>query len=284
MKNYIRPLLALGLLSACSAPDSDIGQLIDFPDQPELGLAAQTYLAPQRGSLRFGVGNDLAALSCDSATPAQQCAIPASKQVNWYVQANVGSTAADRTLVRNQVVGFISEMTSNGLTVNCADPDKWCFTEVAAGSGLTTLAIEANGAGSGVGGICSGAATTAEAYTCLFGATNGLTEDGGVVNPYLRRTITTLHVDVGDILARGTTAAEDSRGMRAATYNGMLKALGVGAQTFSPSRCSQRIVSAASGWFAANCLLSTAEICALNGFTELGDQTHFGNRQTQCGS
>lgn len=252
-------------------------------DSPELGTVGETFLAPQRGgALRFGTQQPLAALSCDSGVPSQACVIPASKHVNWYVQSNVGSTDTDRTLVRQQVVNFINEMTSNGLVVNCADPDKWCFTEVMFGSGPTTLAIEANGVGTG--SLCGGALNSAEGYTCMFTSPNDLTEDGGVVNQYKRYTIATLHVDVGDVLARGATAAEDSRGMRNAVYNGMLKTMGIGAQTQFTSRCSQRITTGSQSWFLGNCTLSSTEICALNGFTELNDQTHFGNRSTQCGA
>lgn len=264
MKNSI---LALILLSACGAPE-DI----------DLGESQQTYLAPQRGpGTEFGYQDTDAALNCLLSQPGQTCIIPATKQIRWWVEANTGSTSADRAAVRNRVTQFIAELPGLGLAIDCTDSSKYCFSEASSlNDPLLTLLVSANGAGTG--SLCPGNAANAEAYVCVKGDKTALTEDNGVVGNYVRRAIATVHIDLGDINAHGTDATQDARGVHYAVYNGMLKAMGIGGLDANNARCSSRTAN-----FTSTCFVTNSEICELNGFTEFNDTTHYGNRQQNCG-
>jgi hypothetical protein len=243
---------------------------------PDLAQLQQGYQAVS--NVRFGTRTSSAGLECVGTDSTHVCAIPARKALRFFMQAD-GATSAQVQLVRSKINTWSNAAIAAGLLTQGID--SWSISEASSNDNTVThvFVVHAETANQ----ACNGAGTGSnniENYACLAGATINIAEDPGVVANYVVRVKATVHVDLADILAKGTTATQDDNIHRHAVFNVILKTLGLGSHEFSNALCSSRPINSLT--LNSACIMQTNQMCGLNSFTELNDTTSFGYTNQIC--
>jgi hypothetical protein len=243
----------------------------------ELAQLQQGFQVAPFGNGGFGTSTSSAGLACTFNDPAQICAIPGKKSLRFFMQAD-GADATAVQLVRSKINAWSNTAAAAGLLTQSPN---WSISESSSNDNSVTHVFVVHAETTNQ--ACNGSGTASnniENYACLTGSTINITEDQGVVGSFVVRLKTTVHVDLADILAKGTTAAQDDNLHRHAVFNATLKGLGVGSAEFSNALCSSRVINNLT--LNSACIMQPHEMCILNSFIELNDTTHFGYTNQIC--
>jgi hypothetical protein len=227
----------------------------------------------------FGTRDTIDGLACRQGEPNQTCVIPLKKSLRYLMQSD-GADANEVGTVRAQIESWTNAAKAAGLVTQ--GTDSWSISEAFSDGNSVTHVVIVHADTSNQ--ACNGAGTSSdniENYACLAGTFIDIEEDSGVDGDYVVRGKTTVHVDLADILAKGSSTNRDIRILRHAVFNAILKGLGRGGGVDGGNAlCSSRVLNRLT--VDTSCIMQPHEMCILNSFTELLDTENFGYTNQIC--
>lgn len=249
-------LLLVAVLAGCAGTDERIGET-------ELVQFEQAYNAPVSPNFQYGTKTGSTRQRCDRSSTSQVCSIPDSRTQSYCVDFPLGVD------IENDIIADVAAIGS---------ATGWTFTKVAdCGSAKIQFSLSATGS--------SGTASNdvKDYATSVFSGITSLTEnevagEATVFGNYQKHSSCNARIDKDDILAKGTSAAQDRNGWRHATMHAFLACLGIGGRTINANIASRNSFSLNTTAFA----LSTGEDCVLSAYNPVNNG-NFANAGT-CAS
>ncbi len=290
MIRNILALLSFGFVFACGSVDN--GDLFEEyeGDAGELGTVEQAITGKVTPSFQFGTQTGSDRRKANRTTSGQVVTVPNTVTFkvcagNVFASNNLGTFAAGRAHAMRQELDGLSSFAFNYPVAENNVIDGTCFFCFENGTCDPALGLSANIViVKGAVGTSGTASNDIKNYASVdFFRGNGtanLAEQSGVVGQYSSHQMCRITIDEVDLLAKGTSQAQDQNLIDHAVANSLFVCSGIGRHptaTGTSQLYSRAIMNAAIDV----ATVSSGETCQVNGYT-LTTPAQYANNATAC--